>query len=266
MEGEIKFPSQPTIEGASMSELMWFLYGPPGIGKTTFFSKIKGALFLYTDPGLRFVRAFKHPIGDWKQFRSYVNELVTRRPSQYSIIVIDTIDLLFNMCSKHVCRKRGIEHMSDEGFGKGYDLVKSEFAEVIQKLAILPYGVAFISHSKEVEIRGRTQKTSKIVPTLSNQARSIIIPMCDIMAYAGYEEEAADRTDAERCLIFAPSETLEAKDRTNLLPEKCDLSYEAVQHYLKDGGVGDEIPARKATAVDTGLVRKKKKKVKARAR
>jgi hypothetical protein len=247
-----ELPTKQTIEGAKLSHLKWLLYGPPGIGKSTFFSKAidgkRKPLFLFTDPGLRFIKAYKKPIMNWREFRRTVSEsIIKENPKIYSMIVIDTVDLLFRMCRREICLKRNIEHVSDEQWGKGYDLVRDEFEQCIAQLAVWcdnhETGLAFISHMKDVEIRGRTVKTNKLVPTLPKQGLDIVAPLCDIIGYAGFTQEKADKaTNGEmgRVVIFEPDETVEAKDRTGMLPPKCKLDYDAVKEAL-EGGEEEEV-------------------------
>lgn len=260
-------PVEQTLEGSKLSQLKWLLYGPPGIGKSTFFSKAeegnKIPLFLHTDPGLRFIRAAKKPIASWAQFKAHVKQLLVSH-SAYSIIVLDTVDLLFRMCRREVCQARGIEHISDEQWGKGYDLVRDAFELEIAKLATLNTGLAFISHSKDVEIRGRSIRTSKLVPTLPKQGHDIVVPLCDVIGYAGFSVEKADQYEdgsMGRVVQFTPDETVEAKDRTGLLPAKCKLDFDTVKGYLEGETIKEEgyaEPEEKPTAA--APLRKKKRR------
>lgn len=213
-ESTLTLPKTATYEGASMQEMIWLIYGPPGIGKSTFVSQCQDVLFLSTDPGLRFIKTLKQPVTGWLHFKRIVKFLETNRPAEYKALAIDTVDPLFIMARKYVLDKRGIEHQSDEPFGKAYDLVTSEFMLEMMKLTKLPYGLFFLSHSKEVEIRGRAMRTSKIIPSLPSQAYKVLAPLADIIAYYGFGEESADAKDLTRKMQFQPSETVEAKDRT----------------------------------------------------
>mgnify|MGYP001581697318 CR=1 FL=1 len=250
----IVIPTVATLEGSDISELKWLLYGPPGIGKSSFFAKakktVKGVLkqpwFLHTDPGLRFIKALKTPILAWKTFKKIVKEVTERPPKHVSMLVLDTADLLFRMCRKEVCQARGLEHISDAEWGKGYDMVRDEFEQEVAKLALLDQhgiGLAFISHSKDVDIRGRTVKTNKLVPTLPKQAHDLIAPLCDVIGYAGFSIERADRTpegEMGRIVQFEPDETVEAKDRTGLLPAKCRLDFDMVKEALEGKAPSEE--------------------------
>lgn len=210
----LKLPTAPTLDGASMEEMIWILYGPPGIGKSTFVAQCPGALFLSTDPGLRFLSVMKQPVSNWLNFKKIVKALEVERPKVYKALVIDTIDPLFMMARKYVCDKRGIEHPSDEQWGKGYDLVTSEFVLEILKLTKLPYGLFFLDHAKEQESQGRVVKTSKTVPAMHGQAYKALAPLADIIAYYGFGTESADSGDLERKMFFQQSATMDAKDRT----------------------------------------------------
>lgn len=216
-------------EKPSLNRLAWCIYGQPGIGKSTLFSKFPNALFLYTDPGLTFISAFKQPLLKWQDFKDAVKLLVAQPKPIYGIVVIDTVDLLYSMCVDSVCRARGIEHVSDEQWGKGYDIIDREFKVPIQQLVQLKdrgCGVAFISHATDIELRGRIVKTSKIIPAMKKGARTIILPLCDVIGYCGFSRSKSDDADTNspRYLFFKPDETLEAKDRTKILPEKCLLN------------------------------------------
>ena len=246
---EVSLPTSPTYEGAVMSELIWFLYGPPGIGKSTFLAQFEDILFLSTDPGLRFLNVMKQPISSWLQFKRIVKTLEINTPKRYKTLGIDTTDPLFMMCRKFVLDKRGIEHQSDEPYGKAYDLVNSEFTLEMVKLTKLPYGLVFTSHSKEIEVRGRAMRTSRIIPSLSSQAYKVLAPMADIIAYYGFGEEAADTKNVERVMQFQPSETVEAKDRTKGgLPESVVIpeegGFKLVEQYLM-GEMAKKSPPKK---------------------
>lgn len=269
----IALPTKPTLEGARFSQLKWLLYGPPGIGKSTFFSKMKDGtrapLYLQTDPGLRFLSVMKVPVTSWSQFTTVADTLVNKPSNVYSIVVLDTVDILFRMCRKFICDREGINHVSELEYGKGSDMVRDQFELQIAKLALLDQhgtGLAFISHSKDVEVRGRAIRTSKIVPTMQNAAYGIIAPLCDVIGYAGFTVTKSDEANPDgigRVVHFNPDETHDAKDRTGMLPEKCELDFDVVRQYLEDGGVEEETEEseeREAVLPAKAAPRKKKRR------
>jgi len=267
MKPKIILPTKQTREGSNMSHLKWMVYGPPGVGKSSFFEEMKSEgrapLYLHTDPGLRFIKAYKQPISSWAQFKGYVDAIVEDPPKIYSIIVLDIIDSLFRMCRKELCDRRDVEHISDEKWGKGYDMLRDEFEPTILKLATLDVhgiGLAFISHQKSVEMKGRLTRTSKIIPTLPSGAHTVLAPLCDIIGYAGFALDSADDPDEMgRRIYFEPSETVEAKDRTGLLPKACDLDFGLIKKYL-DEGIKKDGPAPIPSKPKAGQRRKKKRR------
>jgi len=234
---DFELPKDQTMEGAVMQEMIWIVYGPPGIGKSSFVAQCENVLFLSTDPGLRFIKAFKQTINDWLHFKKIVKYLILNKPKRYTAIAIDTIDPLYLMCRKYILDKRGIEHQSDEPYGKAYDLVTTEFNLEINKLTKLPYGLFFLDHSKSTEEKGRAIRTSKIIPAMHSQAYKVLFPMADIMAYLGFGDEAADSGELERRMQFQPTSTVEAKDRTKGgLPESLVIpeegGFQLVERFL----------------------------------
>lgn len=274
----LELPTTQTLEGARFSQLKWLLYGSPGLGKSTFFSKAvddgRAPIFLHTDPGLRFIRAYKQPILSWGSFVQSVDALVSKPSGKYSMVVLDTVDILFRMARKFVCDREGINHVSELEWGKGGDMVRDQFDLQIAKLCLLDsqgIGMAFISHSKDVEVRGRAVKTSKVVPTMQNAAYSAVAPLCDIIGYAGFSVEKVTKENPDgigRVVHFAPDETYDAKDRTGMLPAKCKLDFDVVRRYLEEGGVESgyeeiEEEQEEATAKVPSAINRKKKKKKA---
>jgi len=239
---EVFFPQAPQMERTDMKRMKWLLYGPPGIGKSTFVSQAKDVLFLTTDGGLKFINSMHRPIPNWFTFKKYVKAIAAERPKQYKAIAIDIVDSVFKMCRKYVCDKRGIEHQSDEQWGKAYDLTSSEFELEIEKIIGLDqYGLFFISHSVEKEVKTRLATMSKTVPTMPTQVYKIIHPMMDIVAYYGFDGKLDAAGDMGRRMYFQPTENMEAKDRTTCLPESLTIpnpeeknGFELIERYLLD--------------------------------
>lgn len=219
-------------EVTSEIELMvWLLYGPPGIGKSTFAAEIQDMYFMTTEQGHRHLEIYNRQITDWKDFREAVKELKTPEGKRFKKICIDTVSNLYQMCQRYVCEKHGLEHPGDEGYGKGYDYVRDEFLLGIYNLSILNRGLILICHHKEKEVKGRGKVYTKFVPKLATPCWDVLSPFVDIIAYAGFDP---DKTDRNRVLITEPREELEAKFRTeralrNPLPPVLPLDYKAVQ-------------------------------------
>jgi hypothetical protein len=220
-------PSQKTPPRTQLSDLTILVHGRPKAGKSEWCSKAPDALFLATEAGLNSLEVFQTPVTTWEEFLVACKE-VAAGGHQFKTIVVDTVDNAYRMCSEHVCAKNKIEHESDLGYGKGFSLVNNEFYRVLNKLSLLPYGLYLISHSQERELETRGGKRTRIVPTLPEKARRMVLGMVDIILYCDVEVTVG--TDGQprerRILRTKPSELYEAGDRTGRLPDTIDLDYD----------------------------------------
>lgn len=219
-------PTTKTPPKDTLSDHTILLYGPSKIGKTSLCAQAEGALFLATEAGLNNLDVFQVPIGSWDEFLNACKE-VAEGKHNFKTIIIDTIDNAYRMCAEHICQKFKIEHESDLGYGKGYALVNNEFYRVLNKLALLPYGLYLISHSQERELETRTGKLTRIVPTLPEKARKIVIGMVDVILFCDLEivTGADGKPVQKRVLRTKPNVNYEAGDRTGRLPEVIDLDF-----------------------------------------
>lgn len=225
-------PTKRTSGKLDVSEIRMLVYGPPKIGKTTLLSGFPSAIILATEKGYKSRQVYKVDIRKWEDFKVAVKELCKGK-HEFKTIGIDTTDILWKLCVEHVCNDMGIDHMSDEDWGKGYDAVATEFERELNKLFMSEYGLILISHTKITDLNQRFGKLSKVTTTLSNQARRIIIPKVDIiglmkvvtvkMKDGGYKDR--------RVISFRATELEESGDRTGRLPEEMRVYKDPTETY-----------------------------------
>ena len=152
---------------------------------------------------------------------------ITDGKHPFKTVIIDTIDNAYKFCTDYILKKFKIEHESDLGYGKGYAIVNNEFQRVLTKLAFLPYGLFLVSHAKEIEVETRTAKYTRIVPTLPDKARKIVLGMVDMVLFCDLEPTTGDDgvESMRRVIRTKPSLYYEAGDRTGRLPETIDLDF-----------------------------------------
>jgi len=216
----------PPVLGLERQTIL--LYAHAKFGKSTIAAGTPDAIFFATEAGLNHLDVFQVPIHSWEDLLNASKEIVAGEHN-FKTVVIDTVDNAYRLCSEHVCKEHGIKHESDLGYGKGWSLVNGEFQRVLTKLSLLPYGLFLISHAVEREITTRTGNYTKIIPTLPDKARKIILGMSDFILY-GDIEEPSDRdgkSAARRVLRTKPTKHYEAGDRTGKMPETIDASYKA---------------------------------------
>jgi hypothetical protein len=101
-----------------------------------------------------------------------------------------------------------LEHPSDEGYGKGSDLIKNEFLLWIQRLLKTGRGIIFTTHEKQITLRkARGQEITRIIPTLANPARELIEPMVALWLSFCYNDEG------ERIMVLEGDDMIHAGHR-----------------------------------------------------
>ncbi|MHB1001443.1 MAG: ATP-binding protein [Armatimonadota bacterium] len=219
-------PTAKTPPKPDLADLTVLVYGATKIGKSNLCSHAEGALFLSTEPGLNALEVFQVPVKCWDDLLTACGEIAEGK-HPFKTVIIDTIDNAFQMCSDYVCRKHRVEHAADLSYGKGYSLITSEFQRVLNKLAFMPYGLFLISHTQETQVETRTGKYTKIVPTLPEKARKIVLGLVDMILYCDIETSVGpdSKMAVRRVIRTKPSIYYEAGDRTGRLPEVIDLDY-----------------------------------------
>ena len=219
-------PTSKTQPKPDIADLTVLVYGQTKIGKSTFCADAENALFLATEPGLNALDVYQVPVQSWDDLLNACAE-IEKGGHFFKTVIIDTIDNAYKFCTDYIVKKYKIEHESDLGYGKGYALVNNEFQRVLTKMAFLPYGLFLVSHAKEVEVETRTEKYTRIVPTLPDKARKIVLGMVDMVLLCALNASTGDDGEQVICRVIRtkPSLYYEAGDRTGRLPETLDLDF-----------------------------------------
>jgi hypothetical protein len=92
----------------------------------------------------------------------------------------------------------------------------------------MPYGLFLISHSQESQVETRTGNITRIVPTLPEKARKIVLGLVDMILYFDVETVVGGdgRPTYRRVIRTKPHPNYEAGDRTGRLPDVIDLDYD----------------------------------------
>lgn len=226
--------SVPTL--SNPDKLKALLYGPPKVGKSTFASQINRdhTLFIATEPGLGALEVFQVPVTNWKEFREVGADLA-KDPKHYEVVVVDTVDELYRMCSDHVCEELGIKHPADADYGKGWAAVRDEFALRVGKLTSLGFGVWFISHAEDREVKKKVGSKTVTQPSLTGQGRKYLTGFVDFIFLATWE---GDEEGEKRVLRTQGAEHHEAGGRllegASPLPDPLPLDAGALRKAMAD--------------------------------
>lgn len=272
----LALPTAKKAPDRNVANYTILIHGREKIGKTTWAASFPDALFLMTEPGARGLEVFSFNAEDggvknWSIFRAAVSLLVEDGAQQFKTVVIDTVDRAYDLCMDWVCAQKHISHPGDDAYGKAWKAVKDEFQDQIHRILQAGYGLIFTSHAKELTIEERGgNKYTRIQPSMSGQARSVVEALVDFILYAEY---AKDQTGNQiRVLICQGDDTVtagarstpEGNDFPKILPLEASGGYDTFLAAFNGEDVGLDpstlLPSKQAT--ETGKTYLKRAKVK----
>jgi hypothetical protein len=219
-------PKEKSTPKVDLSDFHFLLHSAPKVGKTTFAAQFPNVLFLATEQGHNSLACYKVDIDSWETLLAVGTELAAGGHG-FTCAALDTIDNALALCRLHICKKYGIEHETDLSYGKGYALILNEFSRVITKLSQLGLGLVMISHSEALEITTRTGTTHKMVPSVKDKARKLILGMSDFIFYGEIQVvKGPDGTETlRRIWRTKPHPNYDAGDRTGRLPDPLPMDF-----------------------------------------
>lgn len=113
------------------------VYGPEGIGKTTFASRFPDPVYIDTEGSTKDMDVARTPTpSSWQMLLDQVKYFMAH-PEQLKTLVIDTADWAEQMCSAAVCARSHKGGIEDFGYGKGYVYLQEEFGKLLNLLTDL---------------------------------------------------------------------------------------------------------------------------------
>lgn len=110
------------------------IYGPEGIGKSTFASKFPDTLFIDTEGSTTHMDVARtDKPSSWTMLLEQV-KYVKNNPTICKTLVIDTADWAEKLCSEHVCASADKKGIEDFGYGKGYTYLEEGFGKFLNLL------------------------------------------------------------------------------------------------------------------------------------
>ena len=120
--------------GIQTAPVKTVLYGPEGIGKSTFASHFPSPVFIDTEGGTKRLNVARLPQPtSWAMLLDEVAE-VRKGSIPCSTLVIDTADWAERLCIQAVCARAKVNGIEDFGYGKGYTYVLEEFGRLVNLL------------------------------------------------------------------------------------------------------------------------------------
>ena len=203
------------------------IYGPEGIGKSTFAAQFPAPIFIDTEGStdLMDVARFEKPT-----------------------LVIDTADWMERLCESYVCKKYAKGGIEDFGYGKGYVYVKEEFGKVLDTLTEINrrgVNIVITAHCliRKFELPNETgafdRYELKLGGKAGNQTAALVKEWADMVLFANYKEivtevNGKNKVQGGRRVMYAShAPTWDAKNRYGL-PDEMPFDYQQIAKYIPD--------------------------------
>lgn len=235
---------------------IWF-YGAPFSGKTTLTDKFPDLLILTTDGNVKNVtapyvhikdevwtegRAIKRKFA-WEMFKETIEEL-EKKENNFKSISLDLLEDTREMCRIYMYDKLGIQHESDSAFGKGYDIIKTEYLSVMKRFFNLNYdNILACSHedvSKSLTKKSGEQIT-RIAPNLQEALAVKIAGMVDLVARVVVDDEN------KRTLSFKADNVVFGGGRLGVTGQEIPLDYDALMQVYENASKDKIVPQTEQT-------------------
>lgn len=236
-EDYMLLPKNERREKNTRTKTKTWIYGMPTSGKTTMLDAAPNPLNLNTDGNIQDVTMPYISIKDmvtvegrqtkrklaWEVFKDVIEEL-EKKQNDFQTIIIDLVEDTREMCRLYKYEELGIQHESDSGFGKGWDIIKTEYLSTMRRFFNLDYDhLVIVSHedvSKDITKKSG-DKITRIMPNIQEAVANKLAGMVDVIARVVIED------DGSRTLNFKTNNIIFGGTRLKDVPsDKIPLSWD----------------------------------------
>lgn len=248
------------------------VYGPEGIGKSTFASMFPGPLFIDTEGSTKDMDVARTPSpSSWMMLMEQVME-VRRTPGLCRTLVIDTADWAEMLCVTQICDKNHKSSIEDFGYGKGYTFVQEEFGRLLNLLEeVVKAGVNVVltAHAKMRKFeqpdelgaydRWEMKLTKQTAPMVKEWADMVLF--CNYKTFVvnvdgqGVQKGKNKAQGGKRVMYTTHHNCWDAKNRYGL-PDEVPFEYGSIRHIIEPG------QAPMAAPVEEQLMKKEPQRAK----
>lgn len=226
------------------------IYGPEGIGKSTFASFFPRPLFMDTEGSTANMDVARTPkASSWTMLKQQIDEV--KKDKLCATLVIDTIDWAEQMCVEHILAKYQKSGIEDFGYGNGYVYVKEEFGRFLNQLQDLidtGINVVLTAHAQmrkfeqpdemgaydRYELKLGKKTSSQTSPLVKEWADTVLF--CNYKTYSVAVDDKGKKHKAQggkRVMYTTHHPCWDAKNRYGL-PDEIPMEYSAIAHCIEN--------------------------------
>ena len=217
------------------------VYGPEGIGKSTFASRFPEPLFIDTEGSTKEMDVARTPTpSSWTMLMEQAR-YVKAHPEVCRTLVVDTADWAEMLCIDHILAKYQQSSIEGFGYGKGYTYVQEEFGRLLNLLEeVVGKGVniAMTAHAKmrKFEQPDEMGAYDRWETKLSKGVAPMVKEWADMVLFANYKTYSVAVDDkgkkrkaqgGSRVMYTSHHPCWDAKNRYGL-PEEMPFDYSGI--------------------------------------
>lgn len=226
------------------------VYGPEGIGKTTFASRFPEPLFIDTEGSTKEMDVARTPApASWEMLLEQV-AYVRKHGDICRTLVIDTLDWAEQMCVKSICDRHGKSGIEDFGYGNGYVYAKEEFGRLLNRLEEVVYCGIHVVVTAHAQMRKFEQPDEmgaydrwelKLGKKTTSQTSPLVKEWADMVLFANYKtfsvavDDKGKKHKAQggaRVMYTAHHPCWDAKNRYGL-PDEMPFDYAGIARIME---------------------------------
>lgn len=241
--------------GIQPKPLKVVVYGPEGIGKSTFASMFPDPLFIDTEGSTARMDVARTETPTSLAMLMQILTEVRDNPPGCKTLVIDTIDWAERLCTQAVCAKNGKTGIEDFGYGKGYSYIYEEMGRILNLLndiwergmhIVITAHAAIRKFEQPDEMGAYDRWELKLINSPKCNSCAMVKEWADMVLFANYKTYAiaADKDGkkmkargGERVMYTAHNPCWDAKNRFGLAPE-LPFDFAQIAHIF-----GQAVPA-----------------------
>jgi len=234
-------------KGKVKTAIKMLVYGPEGVGKTTFAAQMPGAVFIDTEGSTKHMDVARFDAPD--DLTDVIDQLnyVLGHPKEIGTVVIDTVDWLEKLIFNMVCVEKKIQNIEDIGYGKGYVYAKQKMQQLLEMMQLIVdagVNVCLVCHSmiRKFELPDEMGSYDRYMLKLNEKnIAPIIKEWVDMMLFVNYRTDIVTDADGKtkkgkggqkRIMYANHSACWDAKNRFGL-PDEMPFDFGQIAHLFK---------------------------------
>ncbi|WP_349669979.1 ATP-binding protein [Lacrimispora sp.] len=225
------------------------VYGPEGIGKSTFAARFPDPVFIDTEGSTKDMDVARLPEpSSWTMILNQVSDVI-KTPNVCKTLIVDTADWAETLCTTSVCTKNQKSSIEDFGYGKGYTYIQEEFGKLLNLLTDVTkvgINVVLTAHAKmrKFEQPDEMGAYDRWEMKLSKGVAPMVKEWADMVLFCNYKtmvvnvdgqgaQKGKNKAQGGKRVMYTTHHSCwDAKNRYGL-PDEVPFEYETIRHIIE---------------------------------